>query len=139
MAAAGLAEVTLGPRCLQRVHAGESLAQTRRPEDEPVNRGTTTHPGKKDTMRTNAPKTFLLGDVVAAAFDIAAQYNSDPRAVSILATRTVMRVLRRDHTRPPPGQGAQFLPGASSHNLLALDDVGGKPRPLTIARRGAGR
>ena len=88
---ASLAEVTLGPGGRPAVLVGRSLEKTRGPESEPVNRGATTRPGKKDAMRTNARKTVLLGDLVVAAFDIAARYSSDPRVVSALATRAVMR------------------------------------------------
>ena len=46
-------------------------------------------------MRTNVYKTAEIGDLVVAAFDKAAQYSTDPREVSRLATRAVMRMLRR--------------------------------------------
>jgi hypothetical protein len=46
-------------------------------------------------MKTNFYKTAELGDVVVAAFDEAAHYSSDPRRVSRLATRAVLRMLRR--------------------------------------------
>ena len=46
-------------------------------------------------MKTNFYKTVELGDVVVAAFDEAAHYSSDPRKVSRLATRAVLRMLRR--------------------------------------------
>jgi hypothetical protein len=44
-----------------------------------------------------------LGELVAAAFDDAAQYSSDPREVSRLATETVAHLLRRarDTSRAP--------------------------------------
>jgi hypothetical protein len=45
------------------------------------------------SMKTNFYKT--VGDVVVAAFDEAAHYSSDPRKVSHLATRAVLRMLRR--------------------------------------------
>jgi hypothetical protein len=40
-----------------------------------------------------------LGELVAAAFDTAAQYSSDPAEVSRLATGAVIRMLRRAHER----------------------------------------
>ena len=51
-----------------------------------MNWGATMRPGKKDPMGTNVRKTVLLGELVVAAFDIAAQYSSDPRVISLLAT-----------------------------------------------------
>ena len=46
-------------------------------------------------MRTNVHKTAQFGDLVVAAFDMAAQYSADPREVSRLATRAVLHMLRR--------------------------------------------
>jgi len=51
-------------------------------------------------MSTNAHETAQLGELVVAAFDEAAQYTSDPREVSHLATRAVMRLLRQALPRP---------------------------------------
>ncbi len=47
-------------------------------------------------MRTNVHKTAQLGELVAVAFDKAAQYSTDPREVSRLATGAVMCMLRRE-------------------------------------------
>jgi len=46
-------------------------------------------------MRTHARKTARLGDLVVAAFKEAARYSTDPDEVSRLATRVVMRIVRR--------------------------------------------
>jgi hypothetical protein len=46
-------------------------------------------------MRTTVRKTAQLGDLVVAVFDQAAQYSTDPRTVSRLATRAVMHLLRQ--------------------------------------------
>lgn len=46
-------------------------------------------------MRSRVLKTVPLGDLVVAAFDSAASYSTDPRIVSLLATRVVARMLRR--------------------------------------------
>ena len=46
-------------------------------------------------MRTHVHKTAQLGDLVVVAFDMAAQYSTDPGEVSRLATRAVMHMLRR--------------------------------------------
>jgi hypothetical protein len=43
---------------------------------------------------TNASRTVEFGDLVVALFDEAAHYSTNPREVSRLATRAVMRVLR---------------------------------------------
>lgn len=45
-------------------------------------------------MKTNAPETAQLGDLVVAAFDEAARYSNDPKLVSHLATRAVIEMLR---------------------------------------------
>ena len=46
-------------------------------------------------MRTHNHKTAELGELVAAVFDKAALYSTDPEEVSRLATRAVMHLLRR--------------------------------------------
>ncbi|WP_437622985.1 hypothetical protein [Sorangium sp. So ce1151] len=46
-------------------------------------------------MTTNTHTTAQLGDLVAAAFDQAAHYSTDPSEVSRLATQAVMHVVRR--------------------------------------------
>jgi hypothetical protein len=51
-------------------------------------------------MKTTAHKTAQLGDLVVAAFDKAAQYSTDPREVSRLATRAVMHMLLRAREEP---------------------------------------
>jgi len=45
-------------------------------------------------MRSHAAKTARLGELILAAFDMAARYSTDPREVSRLATGAVMRMLR---------------------------------------------
>ena len=46
-------------------------------------------------MRTHVYRTVQLGDLVAAAFDEAALFSSDPKEVAHLATQSVVRMLRR--------------------------------------------
>lgn len=46
-------------------------------------------------MTTNHQETAQLGELVAATFDEAAQYSSDPREVARLATQSVSKMLRR--------------------------------------------
>jgi hypothetical protein len=46
-------------------------------------------------MRTQVHKTAQLGELVAAVFDRAARYSTDPREVSRLATQAVAHILRR--------------------------------------------
>jgi hypothetical protein len=53
-------------------------------------------------MRINVRKTVELGDLVVAAFDVAALYSSNSRQVSHLATQTVMHVLGRARGTPAP-------------------------------------
>jgi hypothetical protein len=44
-------------------------------------------------VTTQIPRTVLLGDLVAAAFDKAADYDTDPVKISALATRAVAHIL----------------------------------------------
>jgi hypothetical protein len=46
-------------------------------------------------MRTDTRNTVELGELVVAAFDSAAQYSTDPREVTRLATEVVAHLLRR--------------------------------------------
>jgi hypothetical protein len=45
-------------------------------------------------MKTHVHKTAQLGELVAAVFDNAARYSTDPREVARLATQTVEHMLR---------------------------------------------
>lgn len=47
----------------------------------------------KGPVKTEERRTALLGDLIAAAFDTAAQYSPDPREVLRLASGVVMRML----------------------------------------------
>lgn len=53
-------------------------------------------------MVMNLHETAPLGELVAAVFDEAALYTSDPAEVSRLATRAVMNLLRRSRDRRGP-------------------------------------
>lgn len=44
-------------------------------------------------------KTAQLGELVVAVFDDAAQYDTDPEAVSRIATRAVMHIFQRARRR----------------------------------------
>ena len=46
-------------------------------------------------MKTRIQKTAPLGALIAAAFDSASAYSSDPKEVSRLATSAVLQLLRR--------------------------------------------
>jgi hypothetical protein len=50
-------------------------------------------------MRADLRKTAELGEVVAAAFDNAADYSTNPRKVSRLVTRAVALMLRSQRIR----------------------------------------
>jgi hypothetical protein len=76
-------------------------------------------------MHTNAHETAQLGELVVAAFDEAAQYSSDPREVSRLATRAVMHLLRHVWKRSPSCQPQQHTPARTPSKLKAL------PRPFS--------
>ena len=60
-------------------------------------------------MRTNLRKTAELGDVVAAAFDNAADYSTNPRRVSRLVTRAVALMLRSQRVRTTSSRGPLFI------------------------------
>jgi hypothetical protein len=51
-----------------------------------------------------------LGELVAAAFDAAAQYSPDPAEVSRLATGAVLRMLRRSHERDVGDENRREVP-----------------------------
>ena len=53
-------------------------------------------------MMTNTYRTAQLGDLIAAAFDEAARYTTDPAHVSRLATRAVQHILRRAPRKSAP-------------------------------------
>lgn len=57
-------------------------------------------------MRTEIPKTVPLGELILTVFDNAAQYSSDPREVSRLATQAISHMLwhtpRLKTSRPTP-------------------------------------
>lgn len=46
-------------------------------------------------MRSRAHVTAPLGELIVAVYDEAAHYSADPREVSRLATRAVVRMVRR--------------------------------------------
>jgi hypothetical protein len=52
-------------------------------------------PKKGTKMRKPTPKTVLLGELILLVFDKAAQYAADPTEASLLASRTVLHMLRR--------------------------------------------
>ena len=69
-------------------------------------------------MSQTTPTSTPLGELVVAAFDVAAQHSSDPREVSRLATRTVMDMLRFSrHARGRKREGLEGLDrGRRSHD-----------------------
>lgn len=64
---------------------------------------------REDPMTTNWPQEVPLGELVAIAFDIAAEINTDPQEISRLATAVVTNILRRQR-KPSP------LPRATAMN-----------------------
>lgn len=54
-------------------------------------------------MTTRACGTAQLGDVIAAVFDEAARYSTDPKQVARLATRAVQHLLRHSRVRSRVG------------------------------------
>jgi hypothetical protein len=65
-------------------------------------------------MRADLRKTAELGEVVAAAFDNAAQYSTDPRKVSRLVTRAVALMLRTERVRTASSRWPLFVVGNHS-------------------------
>jgi hypothetical protein len=51
------------------------------------------------TVASNVHKTALLGELIAAAFDGAARYTTDPQQVSRIAASAVMHLLMRGAPR----------------------------------------
>jgi hypothetical protein len=64
-------------------------------------------------MREKVRKTAELGELIVAAFDIAAQYSADHREISHLATRAVMEIVRR------VWQGSPCPPTATTCNEVS--------------------
>ena len=60
-------------------------------------------------MTPNTRGTAQLGDLIAAAFDEAAGYTSDPKQVSSLATRAVLHMLRRAPKAPAAQAAAKTV------------------------------
>jgi hypothetical protein len=48
----------------------------------------------KTQLRKDKPNTVQIGELIVAAFDNAAQYSTNPRVVSRLATELVVHMLR---------------------------------------------
>lgn len=63
-------------------------------------------------MKADLRKTAELGEVVAAAFDRAAQYSTNPRKVSRLVTRAVALMRRTQRTQVTSSRWPVFIVGA---------------------------
>jgi hypothetical protein len=59
-------------------------------------------------MSATANETAQIGDLVVAAFDLAARYSTDPKEVSRLATTAVIHLLRRASLTSIPPQLARM-------------------------------
>jgi hypothetical protein len=70
-------------------------------------------------MKADAPRTVLLGDLVVAAFDEAAQYSTDPLEVSRLAAGAVMHALWRRRRRSFPSKRPPSLGGGGGLRLVS--------------------
>ena len=66
------------------------------------------------SMRADLRKTAELGEVVAAAFDNAADYSTNPRKVSRLVTRAVALMLRTQRVRTMSSRWPLFVVGEQS-------------------------
>jgi len=60
-------------------------------------------------MKGDLRRTAELGEVVAAAFDNAAHYTSNPRKVSLLVTRAVALMLRTQRVRTTLPRWPMFI------------------------------
>ena len=60
-------------------------------------------------MRADLRKTASLGEVVAAAFDKAADYSTNPQKVSQLVTRAVALMLRTQRVRTTSSRWPLFI------------------------------
>jgi hypothetical protein len=60
-------------------------------------------------MRADLRKTASLGEVVAAAFDNAAHYSTNPRKMSRLVTRAVALMLRTQRVRTTSSRWPMFV------------------------------
>jgi hypothetical protein len=61
----------------------------------------------EETVMTNNCRTAQLGELIAAAFDEAARYTTDPERVSYLATQAVQHILRRAPKASAPKIGVK--------------------------------
>ena len=82
-------------------------------------------------MSTNAHTTVQLGDLVAGAFDWAAQCNPDPRNVSFLAASAVEHILRRAGKESASSHVSWLEALGDFRPLLAFGAAGGQPAPST--------
>ena len=60
-------------------------------------------------MRADRRRTAELGEVVAAAFDKAAHYSTNPRKVSRLVTRAIALMLRSQRVRTASSRWPLFI------------------------------
>lgn len=76
-------------------------------------------------MTTSACGTAQLGDLIAAVFDEAARYSTDPKQVARLATRAVQHLLRhsRVRSRIVPKTLAPHIAQLGQENLGLGNDV----------------
>ncbi len=65
-------------------------------------------------MRATLRRTAELGEVVAAAFDKAAHYSSNPKQVSRLVTRAVALMRRTQRIRTTSARWPLFVVGEQS-------------------------
>ena len=90
-------------------------------------------------MSTNAHTTVELGDLVAGAFDWAAQCNSDPRNLSFLAARAVEYILRHAGKESASSHVSGLLQLGDFRPLLAFGAAGGQFGPSTSNEVDVGR
>ena len=84
-------------------------------------------------MSTDPHPTVQLGDLVAVAFDWAAQSSSDPRNVPLLATKAVEHLLRRARKTSASRQATGLSFTRDLGGLLELAAAAGQPGVLASA------
>lgn len=85
-------------------------------------------------MSTTVHQTTLVGDLIAAVFDEAAQYSSDQRDISRLATEAVLHMLSRARSTLPRAKSeacGRAATRARCRRHRSRDVVPGSARTLT--------
>lgn len=83
-------------------------------------------------MRADRRRTAQLGEVIAAAFDQAADYSTNPRKVSRLVTRAVELMMRTPWTRMTSSRWPLVMLASSNRGFASVS----LRTPAWLARAG---